>query len=127
MDASFGGSGNSYTFTNLHPGSNYSMFVSAGVCESEILSVKQGQCLGCAFLKDEQELWTSAFLTCVPEVRAFGRHTQSFGPTALFARTGGFLFCVFVVFLMIDKVWPLVLLLPEHTSERRRSDYCRKA
>jgi hypothetical protein len=60
---SFGGSGNSYTFTNLQPGSNYSIVVSAGVCESEILSGTLDVCIPdlCAksqgFWKNHPDIW----------------------------------------------------------------------
>jgi hypothetical protein len=61
----FGGSGNSFTFNNLAPGSNYSIVVSAGVCESEILSGTLDVCIPdlCAksqgFWKTHPEIWAN--------------------------------------------------------------------
>jgi hypothetical protein len=59
----FGGSGNSFTFNNLQPGSNYSIVVQAGVCLSETLSGTLDVCIPnlCArtqgFWKTHPELW----------------------------------------------------------------------
>jgi hypothetical protein len=61
----FGGSGNSFTFNNLQPGSNYSIVVQAGVCLSETLSGTLDVCIPalCArtqgFWKTHPELWAS--------------------------------------------------------------------